>query len=253
MGILSNLLFGEKQESTSDKTVANKIIPYYPNIYHQDTNKSVVDANHRYDLRRFSKHEADIIRSVLQTVDKKYPKPFRSLGLANETCPIKYKARYVLFDIIILQYENSNNPIDRIAVAFAYESKGAFFRKQAISYFEDAMNDLDVSILSKFSSYAPMISYLKFAELYEKEHDYRNAITCAKKARNSKGANKAYCTELIEKLEKKLKSPPRTRKSKKPDYYDDFERDVRKAAIAFTTGNFSGIELNVRPNHSIYK
>ena len=98
-----------------------------------------------------------------------------------------------------------------------------------------------------------MSIYLKFSELYEKEHDYKKAIFFMKKAMDSKGANKEYCKEQIVKLEKKLANPPRTRKSKKPDYYDDFENDVRRASIAFLTGNFSGIELNARPNRSPYR
>ena len=209
---------------------------------------SVIDENGRYDLKRFSKQEYNIVKSVLSLVDKKYPAALKSMGLASEAYQTAYKARYVLFDIVIVRHEKSLSPIDQLAVALAYESKGAFFRKQAISYFESAIQHIDMSKINRFNSYPPMSIYLKFSEMYEKEHDYPKAIFFMKKAMASRGASKEYCTEQLKKLEKKLKNPPRTRKSKKPDYYDEFEQDVRRAAIAFLTGNFSGIELNARPN-----
>lgn len=247
MGFFSDLFFSSKEPKNSEQ----KPVIYYPDVYNQDTSKSVVDQNGRYDLQRFSRHEADIVRQVLNTTDKKYPKNLRAIGLANEAYTITYKARYVLFDIIIILYEKSENPIDKMAVAFAYESKGAYFRKQALSYFENSVNEVDSSTLNLFASYSSMITYLKFAEVYEKEHDYKNAIFYLKKAKSSKGSSKEYLNEKIQKVEEKLKKSPRIRKSKKPNYYDDFEKNVRKAASAFLTKNFSEIELNARPNHSI--
>lgn len=214
----------------------------------QSLPQRVVDENGRYDLKRFSRYEEKAVWEVLHKVDRKYPAYLRSIGLAEESYPVVYKPRYVLFDIIIVKYGKSQNPIDKIAVAFAYESKGAYFRKEAISYFEDAIKTLDISSLKAFSAYSPAQTYMKFSELYDKEHDYQSALFLLKKSRALKGANKAYIDEEIKKLEKKIKNPPKTRRSKKPDYYDDFERDVRRAAIAFVTGDFSGIELNARPN-----
>lgn len=249
MGFLSDLFKGNSAGKVFSGTL-DEIGKYIPDYYEQDTTKSVIDENGRYDLKRFSKQEFSIIQEVLSSVNRKYPVNFRSLGLANETYSIVYKARYVLFDVIIVQYGKSESPIDQLAVALAYESKSAFFRKDAISYFESAIHYIEKSTLNRFSSYQPMSLYIKFAELYEKEHNYKKAITYVKKARASKGSNKELCTEWIEKLERKLENPPRTRRSKKPDYYDDFERDVRRAAIAFITGDFTGIELNARPNKS---
>lgn len=226
---------------------------FFTDLFTGSSSYSVIDEHGRYDLRRFSKQEYNKIREVLISADRKYPAVLKSMGLANESYPIAYKPRYVLFDIIIVRHEKSENPIDQLAVALAYETKGSFFRKDAISYFESAINYIDKSTLNRFSSYRPMSLYIKFAELYEKEHDYKKAINYVKKARSSPGASEEYCTEWIQKLEKKLKNPPRTRRSKKPDYYDDFERDVRRAAIAFITGDFTGIELNARPNKSLHR
>lgn len=247
MGFFSSLF----RSNSSGKIVsgtADRYGTYSPDAYNQDTTKSVVDENGRYDLKRFSKQECDIIKSVLSSVEKKYPREFRAMGLANEAYPIVYKARYVLFDIIIVKYENSPNALDKLAVALAYESKGAYFRKEAISYFEASIKEIDKATLNKFLSYIPMSLYMKFSELYEKEHDYKKAISYAKKAMSSRGASKEFCMERISSLEKKLEKPTRTTKRKKPDYYQSFEGDIRRAAIAFVTGDFSGIELNARPN-----
>lgn len=208
----------------------------------------VIDENGRYDLKRFSKQEYNVVKSTLSLVDRKYPAALRSMGLASEAYQAVYKPRYVLFDIVIVRHEKSLSPIDQLAVALAYESKGAFFRAQAISYFESAIQRIDMSKVNRFNSFPPMSIYLKFSEIYEKEHDYQKAIFFMKEAMTSRGASKEYCIEQLKKLEKKLKNPPRTRKSKKPDYYDEFERDVRRASIAFLTNDFSGIELNARPN-----
>lgn len=249
MGFLSDLFRADSSGKIASETV-DKYGTYCPDAYSQDSTKSVVDKNGRYDLKRFSKQEYDIIKSVLASVEKRYPWELRSMGLANEAYPISYKARYVLFDIIIVQYEKSAAPIDRLAVALAYESKGAYFRKDAISYFEESIKNNDKATLNKFLSYMPASLFLKFSELYEKEHEYKKAISYAKKARASKGASKEYCTERISALEKKIEKPPRVVKRKKPDYYASFEEDVRKAAIAFVTGDFTGIELNAKPNRA---
>lgn len=247
MGFLSGLFGSDSSGKIASGTV-DRYGTYSPDAYNQDTTKSVVDENGRYDLKRFSKQECDIIKSVLSSVEKKYPREFRAMGLANEAYPIVYKARYVLFDIIIVRYENSPNALDKLAVALAYESKGAYFRKEAISYFEASIKELDKDMLNKFLSYMSASLFMKFSELYEKEHDYKKAIYYAKKSRASKGASKEYCTERISALEKKLENPPRVVKRKKPDYYDSFERDVRRASIAFINGDFAGIELNARSN-----
>lgn len=253
MGLLSSLFDGSSTKPLQEKAdaPATKIAPYHPDLYSQDTKKSVIDSDKRYDLKRFSSHEADIIYRVLRTADTKYHPLLKSLGLVNESVSIKYKPRYVLFDIVILKYEKSQNMVDRLAVALAYETKGAFFRKQAISYFEDSIKHVGKDVLDLFNACSAASVYTKLGDIYEKEHEYKKAMSCFKKARTLKGASEEYLSERISKLEKKLENPPKGRKQKKPDYYDAFEADVRNAAIAFTTGNFSGITIGARPNHSI--
>lgn len=253
MGFLSDLFGGSPDKPIQGKINAPfvQVGPYYPDTYSQDTKKSVVDSENRYDLNRFSNHEADIIRKVLHTTDTKYHPLLRSLGLINESFSITYKPRYVLFDIVILRYSQSQNMVDRLAVALAYETKGAYYRKQAIAYFEESIKHVDKAIMDLFHACPAMTVYTKFADIYEKEHEYKKAISYFKKARATKGSSKEYLSERINKLEKKLENPPKTRKSKKPAYYDSFEANVRNAAIAFSTGNFSGIVIGARPNHSI--
>lgn len=250
MGFLSNLLDDSSAEKAKkeDKPTPPKVSTYYPDTYNQDPQKSVVDSEKRYDLKRFSTHEADIIQRVLRTTEGKYHYALKSLGLVNESFSITYKPRYVLFDVVILKYQNSQNMVDRLAVALAYETKGAYFRKQAISYFEESIKYVDKTILDLFRACPAKTVYTKFADIYEKEHQYKKSISHFKKALACKGASKEYLLDRIKQLEKKIANPPKTRRQKKPDYYDAFERDVQRASIAFLTGNFSEIELNARPN-----
>lgn len=252
MGFFANL-FSDSSILLPEKKMDSKVKRvevYYPDTYNQDAKKSVLEPDRKYDLKRFSNHEADIIQRVLKTTDTKYHHLLRSLGLVNESISIKYKPRYVLFDIVILKYEKSQNMVDRLAVALAYETKGAFFRRQAILYFEDSIKHVDRDILDLFHACSTVSVYTKFGDVYEKEHEYKKAISCFKKARSLKGASKEYLSERISKLEKKLENPPKGRKQKKPDYYDAFEADVRRAAIAFATGDYSGITIGTHPNHS---
>ena len=66
-----------------------------------DAPTSVIDENGRYDLKRFSRQEYSTIKNILATVERKYPAALRSMGLVNESYPIVYKPRYILFDIVV--------------------------------------------------------------------------------------------------------------------------------------------------------
>lgn len=242
-------IYKSQGKSTEEKTEDSV---YYSLVSCQDSSQSVIDEHGRYDLQHFSEHEADFIKRILLEVDRKYPEEYRSMGLANESYVVTYKPRYVLFDIVILRYENSADPIDMMAVALAYESKGAHFRQEAIFYFEKAIQSVDKCVFSQFSSYTLDQIYLKFAELYEKEHQYKQAIYYFELAKSSGKLEKEYIDQRITKIREKIANPPRTRKSKKPDYYDEFEKNVRRAAIAFDSGDFSGLDINAKPNGPKY-
>lgn len=203
-----------------------------PYIDFNDASDRILTADgHYYDLTRFSKTEADTIINILAKVDRLYSD--KSVGLVCESAPIVYKPRYVLYEIAILLYSTSKEPIDQLAVALAYETKGAYFRKQAIQYFEKSISKIRYSKLKKFYSYSPFTIYIKFAQLYDKEHDYQNTIFCLKKAKKCKGANRKLIKSEIKRIEEKMVNPPKRRKSTMPERQALFEQQVTTAAKFF--------------------
>lgn len=185
---------------------------YYPEYYDQDASQSVIDQNHKYDMDNFSKHEATIIRDVLYTTQKKYPKEFWAPGLVNESYPIKYKPRYILFEAAILLYKDSKLPIEQISVAFAYSQKGAYYRKEALKFYEKSINDVPFYTLDKFASISSYAMYLTLSTLYEKEHEYEKAVVWMKKAKKRAGAHTTFYDQKIEELSKKEAPKPKKRK-----------------------------------------
>ena len=83
---------------------------------------------------------------------------------------------YILFDVIVIVFGDSKNPFDQIAVSFAYIQKGAYYRKNAIEYFETAIDQVPLSELNRFASVSELSMFTKIAEVYEKEHEYEKAI-----------------------------------------------------------------------------
>lgn len=200
--------------------------------WEQDLNESVLK-NEKYDLKNFSKHESDTIKHVLDVVKNKYPNEYYSLGLANESYTIKYKPRYVLYEIIILKYSKSNSFIDKFAVSLAYESKGAFYRKNAIAYFEESEHYITPSLMDDFVSYMPLHVYTMFSKLYEQEHDYEKAISLTKMAKKyGDPKNPYFDIHINELIEKKLKIPKKRKTSISQDQIN-FENEVTNAAQYF--------------------
>lgn len=199
----------------------------------QNSDLSITTEDGRYDLTRFSPHESDTIHHVLNVVKEKYPQEYQSIGLANESYGIKYKARYILFEAIIIKYADSDSFIDNFAVALAYESKGAYFRKQAIEYFEKSEPYISTDFMKDFVSYMPLHVYTMFAKLYEQEHDYDKAIYYTEKARCWSIAGNVYFNDKIkELLEKQSKNAP-IRNMKMSERQKEFEKDVTAAANYF--------------------
>ena len=203
---------------------------YYPDSYSQDSSQSILTQNNRYDLTRFSAHEESIIKQAVNNAKRKYPERYRSIGLANESYVIVYKPRYVLFEMIVIKYRESTNPIDLAAVSFAYESKGAFFRKYAIQYYEAAKDRISYKELNKFASVSAFSYLSKIEEAYEKEHEYEKAIECLKILIKSKQGNSEYFRDKIKSLQEKQTENKPKRKNKMSDSQALFEEQVHIAA-----------------------
>ena len=201
--------------------------------WEQDSSQSIVTQDGLYDLKHFSQHEADTIKHVFNVAKNTYPSKYQAIGLANESYQIKYKARYVLFETIILLYGDSEKATDKFAVALAYETKGAFFRKQAIDYFENSEKYITPEFMSNFISYSPLHVYTMFASLYEREHDYEKAIHYTKLAKKYGTPNNSYYDVHINELYEKQARKPKRRKAKMPESQIQFEKDVVEAAKYF--------------------
>lgn len=212
---------------------SNNLYEYYPNDYSQDSSKSIINRENMYDLTRFSTHEDQIIKQVLCITKQKYPEKYQAIGLANESYTVIYKPRYILFEIIVLLYSGSKKPLDMMAVAFAYESKGAAFRQDAISFFEKAMRNINFHELDKFASVSTDAIFLKFSTVYEREHEYEKAIKCLQNASKHGRVSKIYCKEQIDKLKIKMATAKPLRKRKISDSQVEFENNLRIAALKY--------------------
>ena len=195
----------------------------------QDPRKSVVE-NGKYCTQRYSTHEVEAIYHALKVTRNKYPMDLRGIGLANESWIVKYKAKYVLFEMIIQLLELSDNPLDEFSKSIAYVTKGAFFRKYAINFFEKSKPFVSDETLMKFSSFQPLNIHLTYAKVYESEHEYEKTISCMEAAQKYGGSENLYFKQKINELECKLvkNSPKRSRTMSEDDV--QFEKDIRFAA-----------------------
>lgn len=215
----------------------NNPFVYYPEQYEQDPSQSIIASNNKYDLTRFSQHEAGVIRKVLFTVKAKYPAEYQSLGLVNEAYVITYKPRYVLFEIAVTKYRNSASAFDKFAVAYALANKGADFRLAAIGAFEESIGEIPFTVLDKFSSLSFAFTCNMFSKLYEQEWEFDNAIFWLKKAIHRGGLNNKYFAERIREIEKRkidiIKNNKHKRNSRISVENEKFEHDVQAAALRF--------------------
>lgn len=227
-------LDGKEYPKSQGRNCNDKHIPKYITdmTWSQDSSQSLTK-NGSYDLRQFSKHETDTIKHVLKIVKQKYPEKYRSLGLANESYIIKYKPRYILYEIIILKYSQSYSFVDKFAVALAYESKGAIYRKEAIKYFEESEKYISPKIMDDFISYMPLHVYTMFAKLYEQEHDFDKAIYYTKIAQKYGDPKNPYFDTHINELLQKSEKGVRKYSKKISDERIEFEKDVTNSAKLF--------------------
>lgn len=155
----------------------------YPNQYEQNPNDSIVKADGTYDFDNISFSERNTIEEVIDTVKKKYSVEHQALGLANEAYGIKYKARYILHQIIVQKYSSSPDPLENLAVGFAYKTKGAFGRSNAIyhlNYYYSTATAENRTVAEDLFFHArdPFFSYT-LAELYSEDNQNDIALDYA--------------------------------------------------------------------------
>ena len=155
------------------------------------------------------------------------------MGFANESYPIKYKPRYVLWEILVQLYENSSEPIDMFACALAYEAKGALFREKALQKFEKSINYITPEFMQQFISYMPLNVYIKFSRLYESNHEYEKAILYTELGHKYGDRDNPYFDNRIAELKDKIKRNPKKREYNPSQKTLEFEEDVVNAAKYF--------------------
>lgn len=224
-------LNGTKPKISVEKTGIGEI--FYPHTPLQDKSQSIVDSRNRYDLTRFSAHEASVIFDVLRTIDEAYPPQYRGMGLVNESYCVVYKPRYVLFHIVILRHAKSRKPIDQLAVAMAYQSKGYYFRKQAIKHFEKAECRSLIGDMERFNSYGPLIVYNLMSELYEWDGQFSKAYKYATLASKYSTPNNQHFVFRMQDLKGKMNNPPGPYERNISKRQQEFEDKVDAAAREF--------------------
>lgn len=160
----------------------------HPEYIEQHSDDSIINAAGLYDMQNISLSERAVVLQVLANVKRKYPKKYRTIGLYNESYPVLYKPRYLLFEILIQKYEKSEHTIEQFAVALAYTTKGANGRAKAIEHLELAMPKITDKDLQHISRYILLwAAFNDFSVLYEKEGYYDLALTYAEATMRLKG------------------------------------------------------------------
>lgn len=197
-----------------------------------DCDESILDDNGQYDMKRFSMNEYETIINVINTV-KTYPENIRSICFANEVYPILYKPRYVLTEMIIQIYKDSENYIDKFSCAISYEMQGASKRKLALSKFEKCINYIEPEFMNKFIYFSPLNVYMKFSRLYESEHEYDKAIYYTEIGSKYGEPDNSYFKKRIDELKAKKAKNTKKRTRKKSQSDIEFEEKVKNAALFF--------------------
>ena len=234
MTLLKNILNIIMPNSSNKSGSQNKVPKYCSDTnWTQDSSQSITTSDGRYDLKHFSKHELETIIYIVRIIKDKYPLELRSMGFANESSPIKYKPRYVLWEILVQLYKDSDNPIDKFACALAYETKGALFRENALQKFEESINYITPEFMQQFTSYPPLCVYMEFSRLYEGNHEYEKAIYYTELGQKYRGNDNPNFDKRIDDLIEKIKRNPKKRKYNPSKETLEFERDVENAAKYF--------------------
>lgn len=199
----------------------------------QNSDQSITTPDGRYDLKHFSKHETETINHTVRVVKEKYPLELRSMGFANESALIKYKPRYILWEMLVQLYKDSTDPIDKFACALAYEAKGAIYREDALQKFEDSINYITPEFMQLFTSYTPLCVYMKFSRLYERNHEYEKAIYYTKQGQKYGEKYNPNFDKRIAELIEKIKRNPKKRKYNPSKGTLEFEKYIENATKHF--------------------
>lgn len=167
----------------------------------------------KYNL---SEDDNQFIDHFLSVSFNEYNTEERAICMSSSTEPIIGDCRRFLNDLIVALYDKSDAPLDILAVAMTYARMYAAQRPLAIIYFERfRQNFVEIPKIYHFAyrerrmlngreTYSLWSIFSKFANIYEAEKKYNEAILCLQKCiAEDKGTNLADF-ERIKKIQNKL-------------------------------------------------
>ncbi len=277
MGLFNNL-FKKKHRDTkpiskrinkSDNNIIIKRVPYDKLSLNID--KDLMSKDGYYCFDNLTIEESNQLKLLIQTAIKNGELASLSL-IENSLIAYLYRNKYLIEQIIIEKYSNSDSLYDNLAVGLAYKEKGAAYREQAIHYIEafiNKANDTDWNNIKKVNNEEfkkAKILYI-LSELFEKEHFWDKAYEYAVKAKKAsrskninydrvgdvlvkidinkaveyyeKEANKEspfkemYQNKLEKAIEKQKKNYKYKPRKVKTDYNKNFEDGLKNASLKF--------------------
>lgn len=81
-----------------------------------------------------------VMGAISVAKSSKYKDEFCSLGVFNETTFVRPKSQEILYEVIIQRFGDSESPCDMLAVALAYEKKGAYGIEKETEYLMSYFN-----------------------------------------------------------------------------------------------------------------
>lgn len=137
-----------------------------------------------------SDEERKFLYHFLHVCFSEYDSSERSILMSSSTESVIGSCRKIINSIIINLYKESNESLDNLAVAMTYARMYASDRPLAITYFEK-YRELPVPIPTIYHyaysertmikgrpAYTPWQIFSKFANIYEAEKQYTEAIKC---------------------------------------------------------------------------
>lgn len=167
MGLLNLFKKTNKKNTNTNKEMS----PKEYNEYRKNVNSYKEDGTYDFENLKYSEE-----KQIMDIVRKSKNSKITSLAFYTESTPVIYKTRYILFEIIIQKYKDSNNIFDKLAVGLSYKEKGAYFRPLAIKYINDfilSAKPQDKKRIMTYIEYDTVL--LQLGQLYEKEYDFLSA------------------------------------------------------------------------------
>ena len=180
---ISNVEIVKNEDNSNSASQFDKRYGARNSLYDIDHNNknfnSGITEGGYYDFTMLTNDERNYILEKLNEAENKYSGDYSAIGLCFVSISTVYKPGYIMPQIVILKYGNSEKPLDLLAVAIAYSKKGARYRKKAIEYFEKYYENPIPAALpnSEYPLFDERYLALNLSDLYEKEYEFEKAVS----------------------------------------------------------------------------